>query len=85
MLVTDGRSKLNPGAPELLSLEAKLGLNGAYFLNGKDRVVAALPGMPWAFAQDLAQVTESVLLVLHQTGTIAVEMGTDCLTLCQDH
>jgi len=49
-------------------------------------------GMPWAAGQHLVvgrQVTESVLLVLHQTGATVVEMGTACLTmnltLCQDH
>jgi len=48
--------------------------------------------MPWVFGQHLVggrQLTESVLLMLHQTGAAAVEMGTDCLmtnlTLCQDH
>ena len=47
--------------------------------------------MPWASGQHLVvgkQVTESVLLVLHQTGAAVFEMGTACLamklTLCQD-
>lgn len=48
--------------------------------------------MPWASGQHLVvgrQVTESVLLVLHQTGVAVVEMETDCLTmnltLCWGH